>query len=110
MSSRVGLVVASFAAVWLAGCGALPGDVKSSSTTERAKVEQVLRVEDAGHIFVEYVVTWHGQRVVVSDPLSRSRHQVGEEIEFIVHHMALGDDGPKTINFTLLDLCHTCSN
>jgi hypothetical protein len=86
----------------LAGCDLLRAGVKSSFSTERAKVEQVLQVESDGHRFVAYVVTWRSARVVVSDPLAQSHHREGDEIRFMAQRIAL-PGSTKTLNFTLLE-------
>ena len=98
---RAGLVLVAVGL--LAGCDFLGAGVKSSFTTERAKVEQVLRAESDGHRFVAYVVAWGGGQVVVSDPLSTSNHRKGDEIQFMAHRIALPGSA-RTLNFTLLEL------
>jgi hypothetical protein len=86
----------------LAGCDLLGAGVKSSYTSERAKVEQVLQTETDGHRFVAYVVTWNTAHVVVSDPLARSRHRQGDEIQFIAQRIEL-PGGTKNLSFTLAE-------
>jgi hypothetical protein len=91
----------------LAGCDLnwwhmLRAGAKSSFTTERAKIEQVLQVESDGHRFVAYVVTWGSAHVVVSDPLAKSHHREGDEIQFMAQRIELPGTA-KTLNFTLLE-------
>ncbi len=97
---RAGLLL--FAVGLLAGCDLVGAGVKSSFTTERAKVEQVLQVESDGHRFVAYVVTWGSAHVVVSDPLAKSHHREGDEIRFMAQRIDLPGSA-KTLNFTLLE-------
>jgi hypothetical protein len=86
----------------LAGCDLITAGVKSSYTSERANVEQVLQTESDGYRFVAYVVTWKDARVVVSDPLARSHHREGDEIRFLAQRIAL-PGGPKELSFTLTE-------
>ena len=76
-----------------------------SYTTETARVESVLRVEDDGYRSVTYVVVWKGKRIGVEDPLSTSDHHIGEVIEFMVSrwHPSVNPE-PKVLRFTLLEL------
>ena len=76
--------------------------VKSSHTVERAKVEQVFQAESKGHRFVAYVVTWSGSRVVVEDPLAKSHHREGDDIQFMAQLISLPGE-VKTLGFTLLE-------
>jgi hypothetical protein len=85
----------------LAGCDLLGAGVKSSYTSERARVEQVLQAETNGFRFIAYVVTWNASRVVVSDPLSKSHHREGDEIAFVAQRIAVGQS--KTLSFTLVE-------
>lgn len=96
---RAGLLL--LAVGLLAGCDLRAG-VKSSFTTERAKVEQVLQVESDGHRFSAYVVTWGSAHVVVSDPLAKSHHREGDTIQFMAQRIALPGSA-KTLSFTLLE-------
>ena len=86
----------------LAGCDLLRAGVKSSYTVERAKVERVLQADSNGHRFVAYVVTWSGAPVVVSDPLAKSHHHEGDDIQFMAHRIGLPGSA-KTLSFTLLE-------
>lgn len=90
------------AVVALVGCDLLRAGVKSSFTVERAKVEQVLQTESDGHRFIAYVVTWGTAHIVVSDPLARSHHREGEEIQFMAQRIEL-PGGTKTLSFTLTE-------
>lgn len=76
----------------------------SSYTIEKARIEDVLRVEDDGYRSVTYVITWKGERVGVDDPLSVSNHHIGDVIKFMVNrwHPA-GKRDPRALRFTLLD-------
>jgi hypothetical protein len=76
--------------------------MKSSHSVEKAKVEQVFQAESNGHRFVAYVVTWRGSRVVVEDPLSKSHHSEGDEIQFMAQLMSLPGE-VKILSFALLE-------
>lgn len=76
----------------------------SSYTTEIARVEGILRVEDDGYKSVTYVITWKGNHIGVEDPLSRSDHQVGDVIKFMVSRWHPSESPePKVLSFTLVE-------
>ena len=76
----------------------------SSFTTETARIEDVLQVEDDGYRSVTYVVSWKGKRVGVEDPLSGSNHIVGDTITIMVSRWHPADKpDPKSLRFTLLE-------
>jgi hypothetical protein len=56
---------------------------RSSFTKERAVVEDVLASVQDGYRSRAYIVTWHGSRVLVSDPLAQSSQSSGDSIDFI---------------------------
>ena len=56
---------------------------RPSFTTERATVEDVLSTADGGYRSRAYIVTWHGSRVLVSDPLAESSKGGGDSIDFV---------------------------
>lgn len=62
---------------------------------------KVYAMSDAGHNFIAYVVDIGGKEVVVSDPLGRSSHKVGDTIEFMAQKIELSG-GNKTLSYTLL--------
>jgi len=84
----------------LAGCDLF--GVKSNSTMEHAKVEQVLETENNGHRFVAYLVTWNTAHIVVSDTLAKSHHREGDEIQFMAQRIELPGQG-KSLSFTLIE-------
>jgi hypothetical protein len=59
---------------------------KSPSKTLSAAVEEVIASEEDGYKAVDYVVRWHGIRVLVADPLSRSRLSAGDSLNFMASH------------------------
>jgi hypothetical protein len=70
--------------------------------TANARVEQVFKVEDDGFQGIAYVITYHGKRVIVQDPLSSTDYAVGDKIYFLVfrHDMSKShSDGKKLISF-----------
>jgi hypothetical protein len=73
---------------------------KSSPKTLSAAVEEVVASEDAGFKAIGYVIRWHGTRVVVVDPLARSRLNVGDSMNFIVSHQDVSDKRLLSFIFT----------
>jgi hypothetical protein len=65
---------------------------KSSPKTLSVPVEEVVASEDAGYKAIAYVVRWHGIRVLVDDPLARSRLSVGDSLNFFASHHDVGDN------------------
>ena len=71
-------------------------------TIESARIEQILSNEDEGYRSVVYVVSWKGRLVGVTDPLSESHHQVGDQIEMLVMRWQAPDNSQlKVLSFTL---------
>lgn len=66
--------------------------VKSSPKTLSATVEEVVASDDAGYKAIAYVIRWHGTRVLVEDPLARSRLNVGDSLNFFASHHDVGDE------------------
>ncbi len=56
---------------------------KSSPNVQSAAVEEIVASEDDGYRAIAYVVRWHGTRVLVEDPLAKSRLSVGDSLNFI---------------------------
>jgi len=73
---------------------------KSSYTTAKAPVLRVFSASDAGHSFVAYVVDRGGVEVVVSDALGKSRHKVGDTIEYMEMKIEV-DPSNRVLSFTL---------
>lgn len=73
---------------------------KTSFTTAKAPVLKVYTASDAGHNFVAYVVDRGGVEIVVSDPLGKSRHKVGDTIEYLDQKIEV-DGSTRTLSFTL---------
>jgi hypothetical protein len=73
---------------------------KTSFTTAKAPVLKVFTASDAGHNFVAYVVDRGGVEIVVSDPLGKSRHKVGDTIEYLDQKIEV-DGSTRTLSFTL---------
>jgi hypothetical protein len=65
---------------------------KSSPKTLSATIEEVVASEDAGYKATAYVVRWRGARVLVEDPLARSRLNVGDTLNFFASHHAVGSN------------------
>jgi hypothetical protein len=82
------------------GTGSDASAAKSSPKTLSAAVEEVVASEDAGYKAIGYVVRWHGTRVLVDDPLARSRLSVGDSVNFFVSHHDVGDK--HLLSFTFM--------
>ena len=86
--------------------GQPPPGTKGHFEVETARVEEVLKITDDGYRFIAYIVTWHGERVVVSDPLARTDHVAGDEISIMVHKMELPSSpaaNKKTLSFMITE-------
>jgi hypothetical protein len=84
-----------------------PPGMKGQYEIEKATVEEVFKVTSDGFRFIAYVVTWHGERVVVSDPLARTEHAVGDEISFMASRseMSSASSGNvKLLSFMIMEL------
>jgi len=64
---------------------------KSSPKILSTAVEEVVAGEDGGFRAIAYVVRWHGTRVLVEDPLAKSRLGVGDSLNFIASHHDASD-------------------
>lgn len=96
---RVCLLVLGFAAQFTFAAATSRG----SYEIETGTVEEVFEVEDDGHRFVAYRITWKNHPVIVSDALAKSRHQRGDEIRFMVHRgRSSRADGFASLGFTLV--------
>ena len=65
------------------GTGSAASAAKSSPSVQSAAVEEIVASEDDGYRAIAYVVRWHGTRVLVEDPLAKSRLSVGDNLNFI---------------------------
>jgi hypothetical protein len=72
-----------------------------SITSGTAKVEDVLRADSDGYHFIAYLVSWHDRRVAVVDPLLRSTHAVGDQIDFRVFHTGASEN--RQLSFSVSD-------
>jgi len=73
----------------------------SSYTSSKAPVLKVYSASDGGHKYVAYVVDIGGNEIVVSDPLGRSSHKVGDSIEYMAQKIEV-TGGTKVLSYTLL--------
>ena len=48
------------------------------------RVEEIIKTTADGYVSLNYIVQYQGQRLVVSDPLARSQHAVGDQMSFVV--------------------------
>jgi hypothetical protein len=77
-----------------------PAESKTSNPrfkTETASVEEVVATEDDGYHASNYVVRWHGNRVLLVDPLASTRLAVGDNASFVVSHHDIG--GKRLLSF-----------
>ncbi len=97
--NRFQIMILSVMVASLVGCST----PVSSYTTATATVLKVYTATDAaGHTFIAYVVNHNGVEVVVSDPLARTSHSVGDTIQFMEMKMQLSGGQVKTIAYSIL--------
>lgn len=65
------------------GNGSTASAAKSSPNVQSSAVEEIVASEDDGYRAIAYVVRWHGTRVLVEDPLAKSRLSVGDSLNFM---------------------------
>ena len=70
-----------------------PTGMETSMDMVESTVLKVFSAEEDGLRFVAYLVKWKDAEVIVSDPLARSNLQVGDQIEFMVHKVAVQKTG-----------------
>jgi hypothetical protein len=61
-------------------------------TSESAVVEEILPAYYESYRYLDYIVEWHGKRVVVDNPRAGSRHAVGDTIDMAVWHRNVAGD------------------
>jgi hypothetical protein len=83
------------------GTGNDASAAKPFPKTLSAAVEEVVASEDAGYKAIGYVVRWRGTRVLVDDPLARSRLSVGDSVNFFVSHHDVADNN-RLLSFTFM--------
>ena len=97
--NRIQTLILSVMVASLVGCST----PVSSHTTATATVVKVYSTTDvAGHVFIAYVVDHNGVEVVVSDPLARTCHKVGDTIQFMEIKMQMSGGKYKTIAHSIL--------
>lgn len=99
--SRSTLPLLAALSILLGGCDLVKTLSSSSYTRAKAPVLKVYSVTDGGHKFVAYVVDIGGNEAVVTDPLGRSSHKVGDTIEYMAQKIEV-TGGKKILSFTLL--------
>lgn len=55
-----------------------------SSTRQTGVIEDIVSTEEGAYRSTAYVVTWHGARVLVADPLNGSSKIKGDKLDFLV--------------------------
>ena len=61
----------------------------------KARVDDVVKTTVDGYVMINYIVQFRAQRLVVSDPLTRTDHKVGDEISFTVGRIESPKDSPR---------------
>jgi hypothetical protein len=74
---------------------------KPSFTRESAIIENVLSSVEDGFRSRAYIVTWHGSRVLVSDPQAQSNKNAGDSIDFMASRVEV--DGQRFLFFLNID-------
>jgi hypothetical protein len=69
----------------------------AASNAEAAGVEDVVATEDDGFRASTYVVRWHGNRVLLVDPLASTHLAVGDTANFVISHQEIG--GKRLLSF-----------
>jgi len=67
---------------------------------ETASVEEVLAIQDDGYHARSYVVRWHGNRVLLVDPLASTQLAVGATVSFDVMRHEAG--GKRLLSFVIM--------
>jgi len=79
-----------------------PAKTSREIETATARVEQVFKVEDDGYQSISYLVSYHGQHVIIEDTLCSTDYALGDKIYFLVlrHDMSQTHcDGKKLLHF-----------
>jgi hypothetical protein len=99
MNIRTWVLAAACIVVWDSSAAqgnaagtAAPSEIQAPTTprkSQTATIEEVMATDEDGYRARSYVVRWHGVRVLVTDPLSRTHLNIGDSISFIaVRHEA----------------------
>ena len=78
----------------------------SSYSVEVGVVEDVIALEQDGYQFRAYVVSWHGSRVLVSDPLAQTMLGEGDRLHYIAIHTSL-PNGQLLLDFVSTERSNT---
>ncbi len=109
MKIRAWVLAAACVAVWDSSAAqgnaagtAAPSAIQAPSAPPKAQtatIEEVMATDEDGYRARSYVVRWHGARVLVTDPLSRTHLSIGGSISFIAarHEVA----GQRILSFVL---------
>jgi hypothetical protein len=68
-----------------------------TTKSESAVVEEVIPANYGDYQYRDYIIRWHGNRVVVTNPMCISRHVVGETIPVVVSRSSV--DGDQVLRF-----------
>ena len=66
------------------------------------RVDDVIKTAIDGYVALNYIVQYKGQRLVVSDPLARSEHAVGDQMSFVVSRLE-GSASSRSAGFRVLN-------
>ena len=72
--------------------------------TETAIVENVFKTTDSGFTCIYYLITWHGQKTIVDDPIYSTDFKIGDKLGVLVmkHDMSKDNSGQKILHLTVL--------
>ena len=66
-----------------------------------ARVDDVVKTKVDGHVMIHYIVQYKSQRLVVSDPLVRTDHVVGEQVSFMVGRLPMPANSRSLVSGSL---------
>ena len=92
---------------WAAESLTVTGDGSNSWEVLQADVLKVYSAKSGEYRFIAYVVKWKDAEVVVTDPLGKSDHKVGDKITFLAQKITIEKkhEVPVTsLSFTLRNL------
>jgi hypothetical protein len=90
------------------GTGKHASAAKSSPKALSAAVEEVVASEEDGYRAIAYVVRWHGSRVLMQDPIARSRLGVGDSLNFMASHHDVA--GRRLLSFIFSEPACNCDD
>jgi hypothetical protein len=109
MNNWTWVLAAACVAVWDSSAAqgnaagmAAPSEIQAPATPPKAQtatIEEIMATDEDGYRARSYVVRWHGVRVLVTDPLSRTHLNIGDSISFIAARHEV--TGRRILSFVL---------